>query len=62
MFESERSQLRILSNIADAQGLGHARDLIRMAEHEFLERSQAIQEMRDESDLRQREKAESEAK
>lgn len=51
MFEKERAELRILSNIADAQGLGHARDLIRMAEHEFLERSQAIQEMRDEADL-----------
>lgn len=51
MFERERADIRVLSNIADAQGLGHARDLLRMAEHEFLERSQSIQEMRDEADL-----------
>lgn len=35
MFEKERSEIRILSNIADAQGLGYARDLLRKAEYEF---------------------------
>ena len=44
MFEKERAEIRILSNIADAQGLGHARDLLRSAEHEFAERSKALEE------------------
>lgn len=47
MFESQRAEIRILSNIADAQGMGHARDLLRMAEHEFAERDQCIRENRD---------------
>jgi hypothetical protein len=37
MFEKERAEIRVLSNIADAQGLIVARDLLRKAESEFAE-------------------------
>lgn len=53
MFEHERAQIRILSNIADAQRLDSARDHLRMAEHEFAERDQFLRELRDEADLKQ---------
>lgn len=36
-FESERAQLRVLSNVFDAQGIGHVRDLLRQAESEIRE-------------------------
>jgi hypothetical protein len=42
MFEKERAEIRILSNIADAQGLGHARDLLRKAEYEFKQKSDLL--------------------
>jgi ribosomal protein S18 acetylase RimI-like enzyme len=50
MFESVRAEIRLLSNVADAQGLGRARDLLRLAEHEFAERDESMREMRDEAD------------
>jgi hypothetical protein len=53
VFEKQRAEIRILSNVADAQGMGRARDLLRMAEYEFAERDEAMREMRDEDDLRQ---------
>lgn len=49
MFEKERCEIMILSNIADAQGLGHARDLLRMAASEFAERSRRYEENRTQS-------------
>jgi hypothetical protein len=57
MFETQRAEIRILSNVADAQGMGRARDLLRMAEHEFAERDEALREMRDEADLARMEAA-----
>jgi hypothetical protein len=57
MFELQRAEIRILSNVADAQGLGRARDLLRMAEYEFAERDEALREMRDEADLQAAEAA-----
>jgi hypothetical protein len=50
MYEKERAEIRILSNIADAQGLGRARDMLRMAEHEFAEKSRFFDELREEAD------------
>ena len=46
MFEKERAEIRILSNIADAQGLSRARDLLRLAEAEFADRSRHHDELR----------------
>lgn len=45
MFEKERAEIRILSNVADAQRLDRARDLLRMAEHEFAERDKFLREL-----------------
>lgn len=45
MFESERAQIRILSNWADAQGLGNVRDLLRKAEsgiREYVEHREKV--------------------
>lgn len=39
MYEKERADIRVLSNIADAQGLDRARDLLRIAESEFKAKS-----------------------
>lgn len=44
-FAHERCQIRILSNWADAQGMGHVRDLLRMAESEILDREKYIAEI-----------------
>ena len=44
MYEKERAEIRILSNIADAQGLGRARDLLRQAEYEFQKKSEFFEE------------------
>lgn len=40
MFEKEISDIRILSNAADAQWLTFARDLLRKAEYEFRKRNE----------------------
>jgi hypothetical protein len=45
MYEKEQAEIRILSNIADAQGLGHARDLLREAEYEFKRKSDFLKEI-----------------
>lgn len=50
MFEKQRAAIRILSNVADAQGMHNARDWLRMAEHEFAERDAFLREMLDEAD------------
>lgn len=57
MFEKERAEIRILSNIADAQRLDHARDLLRQAEHEFAQRDAFLREQRDEADRLHKEKS-----
>ena len=44
MFENECMQMRILSNWADAQGMGSVRDLLRKAEYEVRERAKRYQE------------------
>lgn len=45
MFEKERAEIRVLSNIADAQRLDRARDLLRQAEYEFKNRSDIAEQM-----------------
>jgi hypothetical protein len=57
MFEKERAEIRVLSNIADAQRLGRARDLLRMAEHEFAEMDRWHRELRAEADQKRLEAA-----
>ena len=57
MYEKVRAEIRVLSNFANAQSMIHARDLLRMAEHEFAERDQTVREMLDDADLEQLEKA-----
>jgi len=47
MFEKERAEIRILSNIADAQRLDSARDYLRMAESAFEARDKFLQEQTD---------------
>lgn len=44
MFEHECTQLRILSNWANAQGMNNVRDLLRKAEYEVREQARIYQE------------------
>lgn len=56
MFESEQAEIQVLSNVADAQGLGYARDLLRKAAYEFKKHSEFLNEL---SNFKPQEKAES---
>jgi len=40
MFEKERAEIKVLANIADAQRLDRARDLLLLAEYEFRKRAE----------------------